>query len=56
MVKSARPLIVLSASEDLKVLSIGGPQAGETQRREEAGREGWSWWQQGHGVVDHVSG
>lgn len=56
VVKSARPLIVLSASEDLKVLSTGGPQAGETQRREEAGREGWSWWQQGHGVVDHVSG
>ena len=32
------------------------PTLGETQRREEAGREGWSWWQQGHGVVDHVSG
>lgn len=56
VVKSARPPIVLSASEDLKVLSTGGPQAGETQGREEAGRDGWSWWQQRPGVVGHVSG
>lgn len=56
VVKSARPPIVLSASEDLKVLSAGGPQAGETQGREEAGHDGWSWWWQRQGVVDHVSG